>query len=630
MTTRSRVICSLAITLMLCAACTARAAVIEEISVPSGSMNTNVPAAVVLPEKYRLDPGRMFDVVYVLHGAGGNYRTYATDELKFLADRHDLLFVCADGDKTSWWFDSPVQTNSLYETHVVNELVPWIDAHYRVLAARTHRALMGGSMGGHGACWVGFRHTDVFGAVGSIYGGMDLWDFKDNWGIAGRLGPRDEFPQRWREHTVLHAAKDLKDGDVEFIQVVGTSDFFLSANRALHALLTSNKVSHTYIEIRANDDHSSGHSGEFNAMAKPILVSFFANYFKNGEACVARGFYPLKTRYSARIVKATPQETQAPVVSVPSPWRVVEGNDALTGLDVRNYYFTLEAPGRQRPAPSVTVTWPNVSIRRVLGAKDVAIDGTCATFVPVAKTPPTHFRTHWKEGSIGMGIFHNVPGVQHGPYADKPFPTNEAAAQLNWQFAARELFRATGTTTTAQTLRGDVNIYGFESNFPNGHVDAPPHFHIMLTWREWNDNNVGHFHLDKNGFIVDNDFMLTGKPLSYRPGGRSYERSLPGDPAVAFRGEGGEVSFEIAMLKGGSGLVVTFPGRPEAWKLQATDPVQSVSVYARSSTSDPWRETARVCAVDDTTAGILTVTTVRDGKASSETWRYDPDTGALR
>lgn len=337
-----------------------------------------------------------------------------------------------------------------------------------------------------------------------------------------------------------------------------------------------------------------------------------------------------KTRYGVRIVRKTPRNTAMPSVSVPSPWKVIEGDDALTGVDVRGCHFTIEAPKAGMPAPKVSVKWPGVAVKRVLGARDVDMDGDVVTFTPTAKKAPTHFSTHWREGAISMGIFHNIEGVQHGPYAGKPFPAAEAQAQLNWQFAARELFRSAGLGVSTNVPHGSINIYGFESNFPNGHVDAPPHFHIMLSWTKWDDNNVGHFHLDRKGFITDNDYMLLGKTKSWRKSQMNYEEYLPGDPAVDFMGENGKPSFRIAILDNGSGLHVTVPGRSVEWKVQSDNPVKSVSVHVRDSADALWRETARIDVTDDTLGGVLTVrTAMADGKRRTETFTYDPDTGNL-
>lgn len=604
----------------------ARGATIEEIRIPSPSMGKEIPACVVLPDKYAADPGMAFSVVYVLHGAGGNYRTYATEEVKFLADRHEMLFVCADGGRTSWWFDAPADPSYRYETHVTKELVPWIDAHYRVIRDRAHRAVMGGSMGGHGACWIGFRHRDLFGAIGSIYGGVNLWDFPGNWDIAKRLGPRDQFPDRWREHSVVTEARKLRNGDVNLLMVVGTSDFFLPANRELHGILTSNKVAHTYIEKRTAEEKTSGHSGDFNAMMKPILAAFFANYFKNGEAQIATAVTPFVTRYAAKVTKAALGATDLPTVKLPAPWKVVEGDEAKTGLNAREFYFTIEAPGNTLPAPRVELVWPGVAVKTVYGAKEITRDGDTLAFTPTATKPPTGFTTGLVEGALRITVFHNVEGVQHGLYRDRPYPAAEVRAQNNWLFAARELFRRAGLADTNATEGAFVQLFGFESNFPNGHVDAPPHFHVMLMWNSWKENNVGHYHLDGKGLIKDNDFLINGNVPGYPRAG--YFPQKLGE-TTRYNAPSGKTLFTLEMLSDGTGLVLRRLGVPGEYRLGSADPVSSVSVSSREDAAHPWHELACVSAADDSVAGVLTVTTVADGRSKIETIRYNPDTGVL-
>lgn len=76
--------------------------------------------------------------------------------------------------KNSWYFDSPVDTAYRYETHISKEVVGFIDGHYRTRANKKYRAITGLSMGGHGALFIALRHSDIFGAAGSISGGVDL------------------------------------------------------------------------------------------------------------------------------------------------------------------------------------------------------------------------------------------------------------------------------------------------------------------------------------------------------------------------------------------------------------------------------------------------------------------------
>jgi S-formylglutathione hydrolase FrmB len=60
----------------------------------------------------------------------------------------------------SWYVDS--ELNGLFETYIVEQLVPYIDANYRTLADRNFRAIFGHSMGGFGAAYLGIRHPDLF------------------------------------------------------------------------------------------------------------------------------------------------------------------------------------------------------------------------------------------------------------------------------------------------------------------------------------------------------------------------------------------------------------------------------------------------------------------------------------
>ena len=57
-----------------------------------------------------------------------------------------------------------------YETYIIEELVPFVDASLRTKPGRDHRGVTGKSSGGYGALRLGMRHPDVFGALGSHAG----------------------------------------------------------------------------------------------------------------------------------------------------------------------------------------------------------------------------------------------------------------------------------------------------------------------------------------------------------------------------------------------------------------------------------------------------------------------------
>lgn len=140
---------------------------------------------VYLPPSYDADPARRFPVVYVLTGFTARGRMLLNDNLwnPPLDVRMDRLIAggcggmilvmpdCATRYGGSQYLDSAA--TGRYETHLIHELVPFIDGRYRTLAKREHRAVMGKSSGGYGALVQGMRHPEVFGAVachsGDVY-----------------------------------------------------------------------------------------------------------------------------------------------------------------------------------------------------------------------------------------------------------------------------------------------------------------------------------------------------------------------------------------------------------------------------------------------------------------------------
>ncbi len=248
---------------------------VETREIPSHAMGRTIPARVILPAAYPADTSR-FPVLYLLHGYGGNYRNW--DErtgIRELADRHGIIIVCPDGGADSWYLDSPREAGSQYETHVAQEVPQFIDRHYRTVRARTGRAISGLSMGGHGALLLAFRHGEIFGAAGSMSGGVDLRPFADRWGIAQKIGPLSEYPERWRASSVIENITRFPPDTLALIIDCGVADFFLAVNRVLHQKLLAAGIPHDYIE------RPGGHSWGYWANAVKYQMLFFAEYFRN-------------------------------------------------------------------------------------------------------------------------------------------------------------------------------------------------------------------------------------------------------------------------------------------------------------------------------------------------------------
>jgi S-formylglutathione hydrolase FrmB len=177
-----------------------QAAKVDTVITRSAAMNKDIKAVVVTPEGYV--KSKNYPTLYLLHGYSGNYRDWgASEPVTRLADQHQMIIVCPDGNFGSWYFDSPEDPQWKYETYVAGELVQWVDKNYSTIKDRAGRAITGLSMGGHGALYLAFKHQDVFGAAGSMSGGVDIRPFPNNWDMAKRLGSYAKHPERWEQNT---------------------------------------------------------------------------------------------------------------------------------------------------------------------------------------------------------------------------------------------------------------------------------------------------------------------------------------------------------------------------------------------------------------------------------------------
>lgn len=166
---------------------------IEEIHSPAldgnamgDSAHRRVP--VITPPGYDTS-GESYPTVYFLAGfAGGGVYTLGksiwsenvSERVERLMERGDvkpMIFVIPDCTTRlggSQYINSAA--TGAYEDHLIYDLVPHIDAQYRTIADRDHRAVMGKSSGGYGATVLAMRHADVFGLVGD-HSGDRYFDF---------------------------------------------------------------------------------------------------------------------------------------------------------------------------------------------------------------------------------------------------------------------------------------------------------------------------------------------------------------------------------------------------------------------------------------------------------------------
>lgn len=251
------------------------AARIDTLEVFSDSMGKTLRNIVILPDEY-MENGEQLPVLYLLHGAYGDFTDWtskAPHVIQF-ADLHNMIIVCPDGDTTSWYFDSPIDEKMRYETYLSNELISAVEKDYNTIEDRRGRAITGLSMGGHGAFYLAFRHQEIWGAAGSMSGGLDIRPFPANWGISKRLGEYAENKENWETNTVINMVHLLEGERTKLIFDCGTQDFFIDVNRRFHEKLLERNIPHDYIE------RTGTHNWDYWSNAVGYQMQFFGKYFE--------------------------------------------------------------------------------------------------------------------------------------------------------------------------------------------------------------------------------------------------------------------------------------------------------------------------------------------------------------
>jgi enterochelin esterase-like enzyme len=132
------------------------------------------PSAVYLPPGYTT--ARTYPVIYLLHGMRGSPSSL-WDSLRLAAVADSLI---SSGRAAPFIAVMPVagptvhpdsgEWAGVWESYVVGDVVPWIDAHLPTRATLRGRALEGLCAGGFGAVDIGLRHPGLFGTLGSWEG----------------------------------------------------------------------------------------------------------------------------------------------------------------------------------------------------------------------------------------------------------------------------------------------------------------------------------------------------------------------------------------------------------------------------------------------------------------------------
>ena len=119
---------------------------------------------------------------------------------------------------------------SLLDDIISTELIPYIDASFRTIPDRDHRALAGLSMGGAQALRIGLNHLDKFAYLGAFSPAVSITDVSNDYGgiLADSLKVNRQLRLLWLG--------------------IGTDDFLFGPVKQSHEALQKAGINHVWVE----------------------------------------------------------------------------------------------------------------------------------------------------------------------------------------------------------------------------------------------------------------------------------------------------------------------------------------------------------------------------------------------
>ncbi|MGW9211414.1 alpha/beta hydrolase [Embleya sp. NPDC055664] len=201
---------------------------------------TRRPLWVYTPPDYDEAPQRRYPVTYLLLGYAGTLPVWGNrtafrkpvpeliDEIFARGEAPGMVLVFVDAWTTyggSQFIDSP--GTGRYHSYLCEEIVPYVDAHYRTLPERDHRAIAGKSSGGLGAAITSMLRPDLFGAFATHSGdSLSEAQYQPHFLTAARqLRPYGGDILRWWADFRSRVAF-TREEDLNLLEILGVSACF--------------------------------------------------------------------------------------------------------------------------------------------------------------------------------------------------------------------------------------------------------------------------------------------------------------------------------------------------------------------------------------------------------------------
>lgn len=218
---------------------------VQQILFPSKSTGTSRRAFVYTPPDYGKDKSKRYPVLYLQHGWGEDETAWSNqghanlimDNLIAEGKTKPFIIVMTYGMTNEIKFGGMRNFKiDPFQTVLTDELIPFVDANFRTVADKAHRAMAGLSMGGMETHTITLNKPDFFDYYALLSGGV-----YSPTEMAGKTKPKLIFISCGSKENatgVKKAADALKDAGYNAVSFISenTAHEFLTWRRSLHEL----------------------------------------------------------------------------------------------------------------------------------------------------------------------------------------------------------------------------------------------------------------------------------------------------------------------------------------------------------------------------------------------------------
>jgi len=255
---------------------------IEFKSFDSQSLGMSERYSVFLPPSYAKDPSRTYPVLYFLHGLNNDETSWTVErygqlqnsleQMMLSGKLPEFVMVHPRGDNS--FYCNYIDGSKRYEDLLTQELISYMETHYRARKGRENRAIAGTSMGGYGALKIAMKYPDRYASVAGqspiIFPGSNPLALSDETKTSrfysffvNMLTPIFGDPIRqdlWDANNPLALAKNRKLDGLKIYFDYGTDDRYIpmihldEGCKALDRILTDENFPHIF-KVHPGEPH---------------------------------------------------------------------------------------------------------------------------------------------------------------------------------------------------------------------------------------------------------------------------------------------------------------------------------------------------------------------------------------